>query len=236
VTRLSETTLQFALAVDPSVELSFLPGQYVNIRVPDTDQKRSYSFSSTPGGNAVSFLIRDIPRGQMSTFLRERGESGAAMEFTGPSGTFYLRDINRPLLLLAGGTGLAPFLSMLGKIAQTGSAYPIHMIYGVTNVVDLVGVDQLEAYTRAIPNFSFGCCVASESSDYPNKGYVTRYIEPAHLNGGNVDVYLCGPPPMVDAVRHFLTEQSVAPANFYFEKFSPSGAVTAIGETHRAAS
>ena len=62
-----------------------------------------------------------------------------------------------------------------------------------------------------------------------------RIIEPAHLNGGEVDVYLCGPPPMVDAVRAWLTEQGITPANFYYEKFSPSGAVTAIGETHRAA-
>jgi benzoate/toluate 1,2-dioxygenase reductase subunit len=235
VDRLSPTTLGFSIAIEPGEPLSFLPGQYVNILVPGTDQKRSYSFSSTPGAPQASFLIRDIPRGQMSSFLRERGQPGAPMEFTGPSGTFYLRDIRRPLLFLAGGTGLAPFLSMLGRIAQTGSKYPIHMVYGVTNDADLVGVDQLDGYATQIPSFTFACCVADEGSAYPQKGYVTRYIEPGHLNGGDVDVYLCGPPPMVDAVRHYLTEQAVSPANFYFEKFSPSGAVTAIGETHRAA-
>ena len=235
VDRLSDTTLGFTLKVDPTTSLSFLPGQYVNIQVPETDQKRSYSFSSMPGLDDVSFLIRDIPRGQMSTFLRERAEPGTAMEFTGPSGTFYLRDIKRPLLLLAGGTGLAPFLSMLGRIALTGSQHPIHMVYGVTNDADLVEVAKLEEFTQKIPGFTFTCCVASEDSAHPQKGYVTRYIEPGHLNGGDVDVYLCGPPPMVDAVRSYLNEQAVAPANFYFEKFSPSGAVTAIGETHRAA-
>ncbi len=155
------------------------------------------------------------------------------MEFSGPSGSFYLRDIKRPVLFLAGGTGLAPFLSMLGRIAQAGCQHPVHMVYGVTNDVDLVGVDQLEAYARQVPGFTFSCCVADEGSAYPAQGYVTRYIEPAHLNGGEVDVYLCGPPPMVDAVRAYLSEQGVAPANFYYEKFSPSGAVTALGETHR---
>jgi benzoate/toluate 1,2-dioxygenase reductase component len=64
---------------------------------------------------------------------------------------------------------------------------------------------------------------------------VTRYIEPEHVNDGDVDIYLCGPPPMVEAVRGWLAEQGIAPANFYFEKFSPSGAVTTIGETHRQA-
>lgn len=235
VDRLSDTTLGFTLKVDATAPLHFLPGQYVNVLVPGTDQKRSYSFSSPPGADEVSFLIRDIPRGAMSTFLRERAQPGMAMEFTGPSGSFYLRDIKRPLLFLAGGTGLAPFLSMLGRIEQTGSTQPIHMVYGVTNDADLVEVGRLEDYARRLPGFSFSCCVAAEESSYPQKGYVTRYIEPAHLNDGDVDVYLCGPPPMVDAVRHHLTERSVSPANFYFEKFSPSGAVTAIGETHRAA-
>ena len=235
VDRLSETTLSFSLAVDPASPLAFLPGQYVNILVPGTDQKRSYSFSSVPGSNDASFLIRDIPCGAMSTFLREQAQPGLPMEFTGPSGSFYLRDVKRPLLMLAGGTGLAPFLSMLGRLAQAGSPHPIHMIYGVTNEADLVQVEMLEGYARQIPGFTFTCCVASEDSACPQKGYVTRYIEPAHLNGGDVDIYLCGPPAMVDAVRHHLTEQAISPANFYFEKFSPSGAVTAIGESHRAA-
>ena len=235
VSRLSDTTLGFSLTVDPASPLHFLPGQYVNILVPGTDQKRSYSFSSVPGSNEASFLVRDIPRGAMSTFLREEAEPGTGMEFTGPSGSFYLRDVKRPVLMLAGGTGLAPFLSMLGRIAQAGSAHPIHMVYGVTNDADLVEVERLEEYARRIPGFTHSCCVADEGSAYPRKGYVTRYIEPGHLNGGDVDIYLCGPPPMVDAVRHHLAEQAVSPANFYFEKFSPSGAVTVVGETHRAA-
>ena len=84
-----------------------------------------------------------------------------------------------------------------------------------------------------IPSFTFETCVAAEGSAHPRKGYVTAHIEPGHLNGGDVDVYLCGPPPMVDAVRAWLAERDVTPANFYYEKFLPSGAVTAIGETRR---
>ena len=232
VTRLSASTIAFALSVDPALPVGFLPGQYVSILVPGTDQKRSYSFSSAPGAPTLDFLIRDIPHGMMSRFLREAA-AGAAMEFSFPSGSFYLRDIKRPVLFLAGGTGLAPFLAMLGRIAQTGSAHRIHLVYGVTNEEDLVGIEQLEAYAAKVPGFTFHCCVADEGAAYPAKGYVTRYVEPGHLNGGDVDVYLCGPPPMVDAVRAYLAELGVQPANFYYEKFSPSGAVTAVGETHR---
>ena len=234
VDKLSDTAIAFSL--EGAGALSFLPGQYVNILVPGTDQRRSYSFSSPPGSDTQSFLVRNIQPGLMSTFLREKAELGTGMEFTGPSGSFYLREIRRPLLFLAGGTGLAPFLSMLGKIAETGTGgQPIHMVYGVTNDTDLVGVDHLEAYVGRIPGYTFSTVVAAADSAHPRKGYVTAHIEPGHLNGGDVDVYLCGPPPMVEAVRSWLAEQGIAPANFYYEKFSPSGAVTTIGETHRQA-
>ena len=235
VERLSPTTIAFSLSLDGGDGLGYLAGQYVNVLVPGTDQRRSYSFSSTPGSAELSFLVRDIPRGVMSSFLRENATPGTPMEFIGPAGSFYLREIKRPLLFLAGGTGLAPFLSMLGRIAATGSTHTVHLIYGVTNDEDLVGIDQLKRFTGVIPSFTFACCVAAEAGVYPQKGYVTRYIELAHVNDGDVDIYLCGPPPMVEAVRGWLTEQGIAPANFYYEKFSPSGAVTTIGETHRQA-
>ncbi len=223
VHRLSDTAIAFMLET-PSA-MPFLPGQYVNVTVPGTDQTRSYSFSSAPGETNLSFLVRDIPHGVMSSFLRDRAVPGMSVTVAGPSGGFYLRDIRRPVLFLAGGTGLAPFLSMLAKIAVTGCAQPVHLIYGVTNDDDLVAVDQLEAFAQRIPGFTFACCVAADESDYPRKGYVTAHIEPAHLNGGDVDIYLCGPPPMVEAVRGWLDRQGITPSSFHFEKFAPSGAV-----------
>ena len=233
VERLSETSIAFTL--EAPAGLGFLPGQYVNLRVPGTEERRSYSFSSAPGDAALSFLVRDIPRGMMSTWLREAAAPGTPMEFTGPAGSFYLREVRRPLLFLAGGTGLAPFLSMLGRLAEQGTAQPVHLVYGVTNDADLVGVATLEALAARIPGFTFATVVADEASAHPRTGYVTAHVEPGHLHGGEVDVYLCGPPPMVEAVRAWLGAQGVTPANFYYEKFSPSGAVTAIGESHRQA-
>ncbi len=121
---------------------------------------------------------------------------------------------------------------MLDKIETTGSDHPIHLIFGVTNEPDLVRMEVLEGYAARLPNFSFTCCVAAEDSTYPNKGYVTRYMTPELLNNGLVDVYLCGPPPMVDAVRTYLSDQGITPANFYYEKFSGTGVVSEIGESH----
>ena len=88
----------------------------------------------------------------------------------------------------------------------------------------------MQEHASALPGFTFQTCVADPAAPHPNRGYVTAHLAPEHLHGGDVDVYLCGPPPMVDAVR---TGLGVTPASFYYEKFSPAGAVTAIAETHR---
>jgi len=220
VRQLSASTIALSIKGESLSGLAFLPGQYVNLSVPGSDQSRAYSFSSLQKDGEVSFLIRNVPGGLMSSFLTSLAKAGDSMSLAGPLGSFYLRPIQRPLLLLAGGTGLAPFTAMLEKIAEQGSEHPLHLIYGVTNDFDLVELDRLQALAARIPNFTFSACVANPDSQYPQKGYVTQHIAPQHLNGGDVDVYLCGPPPMVEAVSQYIREQGITPANFYFEKFA----------------
>ncbi|QQE81724.1 benzoate 1,2-dioxygenase electron transfer component BenC [Pseudomonas putida] len=224
VRQLSASTIALSIKGESLNRLAFLPGQYVNLTVPGSDQSRAYSFSSLQKDGEVSFLIRNVPGGLMSSFLTSLAKAGDNMSLAGPLGSFYLRPIQRPLLLLAGGTGLAPFTAMLEKIAEQGSEHPLHLIYGVTNDFDLVELDRLHALAALIPNFTFSACVANPESHYPQKGYVTQHIEPCHLNDGDVDVYLCGPPPMVEAVSQYIREQGITPANFYYEKFAAAAA------------
>ena len=220
VRQLSASTIALSIKGEALSRLAFLPGQYVNLKVPGSEQSRAYSFSSLQKDGEVSFLIRNVPGGLMSSFLTNLAKAGDSMTLAGPLGSFYLRPIQRPLLLLAGGTGLAPFTAMLEKIAEQGSEHPLHLVYGVTNDFDLVELDRLQALAARIPNFTFSACVANPDSQYPQKGYVTQHIEPRHLNDGDVDVYLCGPPPMVEAVSQYVREQGITPANFYYEKFA----------------
>ncbi|MGW4203851.1 benzoate 1,2-dioxygenase electron transfer component BenC [Streptomyces sp. NPDC004726] len=224
VRRHSPTTVEFTLDVDDRGALDFLPGQYVNIAVPGTGQTRSYSFSSGPAQRQISFLVRLVGRGAMSDYLTERAGAGDRLEFTGPMGSFYLRAVTRPALLLAGGTGLAPLLSMLEDMAQKPPAHPVHLLYGVTTDRDLVHLDTLEDYAEVIPGFTFDHCVADADSSAVNKGFVTSLIDSSTLHDGDVDVYLCGPPAMVDAVRGHLGALGTTPASFHYEKFTPATA------------
>ena len=206
-----------------SVPPVFLAGQYVNIHVPGSAAHRSYSFSSAPGESKIRFLIKRIPGGVMSTWLQS-AQLGNKVEMTGPLGSFYLRAVERPLLFLAGGTGLAPFLSMLEVLVRAKSQHKVHLIYGVTRELDLVCVDAIEAYAGQLPNFTFSTVVAEDASTHPRKGWVTQHIAPECLNDGDVDVYLCGPPPMVDAVRKYFDDNGVEPHSFHYEKFTPNAA------------
>lgn len=232
----SESTISFTLDVQKREDLAYLPGQYVNIKVPGTDVERSYSFSSGPEVDAASFMVRISPQGAMSEYLRDRAQVGDTIEFSGPYGSFFLREPKRPLLLLAGGTGLAPLTSILEKLSDVPPSTPVHLIYGVTREADIVGLEWLRAYEEKLPNFTWDLIASEEGTSAPHTGYVTQIIEPQHLNDGDVDIYLCGPPPMVNAVSKWLDTEGVEPANFYFERFAPKEATGGDAETGAPAS
>lgn len=223
ITRHADAALEVSFGLDQAPV--FLPGQYVNIGVPDSGQTRSYSFSSRPGDTHASFLIKHVPGGLMSGWL-ERAQPGDRVPMTGPLGSFYLREVVRPLLLLAGGTGLAPFLSMLEVLAQRGEVRPITLIYGVTRDQDLVLLEALEAFAARLPQLTVVTCVADPQTAHPRQGYVTQHMGREALHDGDVDVYLCGPPPMVDAVRQHFKHQGVSPASFHYEKFTANAAAS----------
>lgn len=178
----SDSTIVLSLEAEDADAVGFLPGQYVNISVPGTDQSRSYSFSSAPGDTQASFLIRNIPGGVMSGWLTGKASAGDKVTFVGPHGSFYLRKVERPILLLAGGTGLAPILSMMEVLARQETAEQVTLIYGITRDIDLVGLERIEALGKRIPNFQWKVCVADDASAQPLKSFVTQHMSDEELN------------------------------------------------------
>lgn len=223
VERLAEGAFALTVELDDRGALAFLPGQYVNVSVPGTDQVRSYSFSTGPDDERLSFLIKYAPGGAMSEYLAQRCTVGDRLDLTGPMGSFFLRESPRPLLLLAGGTGLAPVLSILESLAVTGSGdRPVHLVYGTSRDTDVVYTDLLDDYTTRLPGMTWDLVVSDPATAFPNTGYVTGLIRPEHLHDGTADIYLCGPPPMVESVRTFLDTEGLEVTHFYYEKFTPA--------------
>ncbi len=225
--KVSDSTFVLQLKLDGNEnEIPFLSGQYVNLGIPSTEIVRSYSFSSSPGDKTLEFIIRNIPTGTMSQFLDQQAKVGDKINFTGPYGSFYLRNLDKTALFLAGGTGIAPFKSMLATLATNGNTTPVKLIYGVTNEADLVGIDYLESIAKEHDWFEYRTVVVNSDLPDMRKGYVTDHVELSWVEQADFDLYLCGPVPMVDAVQNWLNEQKITPANFYYERFTPK----AIGE------
>lgn len=222
--RLSPTVVRIGVDIPNRPHLAFLPGQYVNVAVPGTDLTRSYSFSNAPHEERLTFLVKLTAGGAMSSYLTDRAAIGDTITFTGPHGSFFLRETDRPVLLFAGGTGLAPILSMLRKLLAEGSHRRAHLIYGVSTDDDLVELDTLASVADGLGEFSWDYCVSDPASSAENKGpekaYVMSLMSPEHLYDGDVAIYLCGPPPMVESVRQHIGDAGIEPAGFYYEKFA----------------
>ena len=203
VNALSDTTIELNVAL--SEPLNFLPGQYINLGLPNSDETRAY-----------------VPNGLMSTYLSKNANAGDVLPVTGPLGSFYLRAVERPVLMLAGGTGLAPILSMLALLAQNPTSQPVYLLYGVTNVDDLVKLEAIQEYADALDNFSYATVVVNPDSAHEKLGFVTDHMESVPFALADADAYLCGPPPMVDAVRQYFKDAGTNPYSFHYEKFNPS--------------
>lgn len=227
IKRFSESTIGIEIELENREDLAFLPGQYMNILVPGSEQTRSYSFSSSTESDRVQFLVKVTPGGLMTTYLTDNAQVGDKLTLTGPMGSFFLREPVRPILLLAGGTGLAPILAILEKLALDDKLdVPIRLVYGANFTHDLVELDRLDAFKEKF-DFDYITVLSDKDTEHPRKGYV-----PAHLTGEyepdeDTDVYLCGPPPMVEAVRQFLSSLENPPLDFYYEKFTSAAAPAA---------
>jgi anthranilate 1,2-dioxygenase reductase subunit len=206
-------------------QLDYLPGQYARLQIPGTDAKRSYSFANQPNaGNQLQFLIRLLPDGVMSNYLRERCQVGDPINFEAPLGAFYLRHVDKPLVLVAGGTGLSALLGMLDDIADRGGCgQPVHLYYGVREVADLCETTRIEAYAQRIPGFRYTPVISNASSDWTGKrGYISEHFDSDSLRAGPCDLYVCGPPPMVESIKVWLQDQELDQTRLYVEKFTES--------------
>ncbi|MBH5389536.1 FAD-binding oxidoreductase [Bradyrhizobium diversitatis] len=224
IERLSASVVRVVTRTLGLSPIRFLPGQYVNFHVPGTTHWRSYSMANSPGDDrCLEFLVRLLEDGEMSRYLTERAAVGDVVQCRGPQGVFYLRSGERPVLMVAGGTGVAPMMSMLRQIKAPGESRNVTLCFGVNSADDLFFVDELNELARAIPELDVRIAVAQGPSPTGiSQGLVTDLIGERSLSGH--DVYLCGPPAMADSARRIAIGLGAAPDNVIAERFVAAGA------------
>lgn len=202
-------------------KMDFIAGQFVNVEVPGTGLLRTFSLANAPQDpTCVELFCKLYPDGLFSRFLREPVR-GAAVRLFGPYGTLKIHLSHRPILMIAGGSGLAPLLSMLRDLGARGFDRPIALYFGARTEADLYALDDIGEIGRRLSDFEFVPVLSqSWSAGWSGEtGMVTDAIMRRCRTLAH-DVYMCGPPPMIDAAIPLLVERGVRPRNIYFDAFT----------------
>ncbi len=211
-------------------EMPFLPGQYISIAIPDANAQRNFSMANAPVSKEFDFYIRELPDGAMSRYLADSAKVGDILNVVGPYGRFFLRNGAGAKLFMAGGTGLAPILSMLRALADRGHGGPVFLGFGVTSAQDLFGVSDLTPLNEQL-DLTVGIAVMTGLVEVqvPVKAVAgtvldavaTIWDRPATAED---EAYICGPPRMVDAARAWLRSQEFDDTTIFNEEFLPAEA------------
>jgi len=202
--------------------IRYRPGQYAEVTLSAlSDSSRSYSFSTAPTDERlVSFTVRRVPGGRVSGHLVDNAQVGEALMVRGPGGQFWVREGRDPILMVAGGSGLAPILAMLQDMKNRGDQRPVTVLFGARAQRDLYALDELAAYERSWPNFRFVPVLSEVDPSQPwegRTGLVTEHIP--ELLGGTTSAYLCGPPAMIDAAIAVLRKHGIPDEHLHADRF-----------------
>jgi propane monooxygenase reductase subunit len=215
------------LKVDDDEPFTFRPGQYVDIGIPDHENEhRSFSMATTTSAaDELEFMIKLYPGGRFSGLLQEdRLKAGDTLSVTGPYGVFTLRASSpRRLVFIGGGAGMAPILCLLRSMVEAGVERPATFYYGARRPADLFHLEELEELGRQLADFTFVPALSEATAEdgwSGETGLVTEVVERLEDDLTEVDAYLCGPPPMVDAAIALLEAGGVPEAHIYFDKFT----------------
>ena len=226
--------------VDQQPLPAFKPGQHLTFRlnIPDFVKPiiRCYSLSESPHHlDAYRVSVKkmlpppdkpDVPSGLGSTFFHDHLQEGDILDVKAPSGTFVLnmtKDI--PVVLIAGGVGLTPLLSILNTLIESGSTREVWLFYAVRNRQHHMMQEHLSQLSRTCENLHLHVCYSEPTAldrrgqDYDHDGCVTLALLQRVLPSKPCEFYLCGPPPMVESLRQDLHCWEIPKENIFFEKF-----------------
>lgn len=209
--------------------LRFRAGQYVDITIPGKQITRSFSMANPPSEqHTLQFIIKIYPEGAFSSLLRDQLRVGDPLEVVGPYGTCFRRDDRSgPMLLIGGGSGMAPLWSILHDfLAQGDQGRPVLFFYGARAERDLFYLDQIAAISEQLPRLRFVPALSQldEGTAWNGeRGYIHEVLQ-RHLQtgalAGDTEAYVCGPPPMIDAVVPVLERNRVKSDRIHVDRFT----------------
>ncbi len=228
-----ETYRTKTLALSLPAWVAHRPGQHYDVRLtaPDGYQaQRSYSIASEPERTGeIDLTVERLAEGEVSTYLHDVLAPGDRIEVRGPIGGYFVWEasLGGPLLLVAGGSGVVPLMSMVRHRRAAGSNVTTHLLYSSRTPEDVIyadelrGLQQSEDGLRVIQTFT--------RTQPPNWTGYARRIDTAMLKevaaplGRRAQAFICGPTLLVEAAADGLVEAGLSPERIKTERFGPSG-------------
>ncbi len=229
---------------------AFKPGQYLTFRlqIPGREKPviRCYSLSDAPNPNYYRVSIKRVgsppdapsaPPGLISNYFHEQLAEGDILDVQAPRGQFFLEpELERPAVLIAGGVGVTPLLSMVNSIVATRSSREIVFFYGVKNGGEHAFKESLEKVVEQQPNVRLVVAYSrptpederNEGRGYHHNGRVDIALIKSYVESTNYEFYICGPPALMESMNKQLLRWGVAKQDIKSEAFGPATVSKAI--------
>jgi CDP-4-dehydro-6-deoxyglucose reductase len=223
-TVLSSNVVRLRLKLPSAQRLQFLAGQYVDVLL-EGGRRRAFSIASCPSlEDEIELHIRHIDGGDFTGYVFDELHERDILRFEGPLGNFFIRndDPERPMIMMGGGTGFAPLKAMIENLLERGDRREIHLFWGARDRADLY-LDELPAsWARQYAHIHYQRAL-SEATTEPAPGYFHGLVHEAVLNAhpdlSGFDVYMSGPPAMIDAGKTSFLRHGLLPGRLYYDSF-----------------
>ena len=224
---LTHDILQVTVELDRPIK--FVAGQYANLKYPNIRRARNYSFADAPdreGRKRLNFFIRKVPKGAFTEDLFNGTLKDVPLDIDAPHGNFHLQAGAEPMICIAGGSGLAPLLSVLEDARKNRVKRPCAFLFGARTQADLYCLEQIAVIQQNwAEKFVFLPVLSHEPADSSwtgARGLVTQFITDAMpgIDWSKAEGYMCGPPGMIDAGIASMTEVGMSIEKIFYDKFT----------------
>lgn len=207
IDKLTYDVRTFRIRLIEPATISFRPGQNIRLQVPPYGNNpqptaRNYSIASIPSDSGhVDIIMRYVPGGVCTTWAFEALQEGDEVTFSGPYGKFALSDTRRPMIWLAGGSGMGPFWSMLRHMKEMGIDREVFYFFGAVGRDDLMLYSELRQFEAQLPWFFFMPALSATATDDAwagERGLITDVLGRCLPYRPDLEAYICGPQKMID--------------------------------------
>jgi CDP-4-dehydro-6-deoxyglucose reductase len=223
--KLADDVMELTLKLPASERLRFFAGQYIDILLKG-GKRRGFSLANAPFNDQLLELhIRHVPGGQFTSHVFNEMQEKALLRIEGPLGSFYIRESERPIILMGGGTGFAPLKGMLEQMMEQGLGKPVHLYWGVRAKADLYMDSVVRNWVSRHPQLTYVPVLSDPKPEdhwEGRTGWVHDAVAADFPDLTGHDVYLSGPPPMVQAAKTAFLAHGLPEAQLFYDSFEYS--------------